>query len=158
MNVVTAPSACNLGVLLEEEGDKSGALAAYRRAYRRDDAHGAFNLGVLLAEQADTAGAINAYDRASRHGSQHIAQMALGALSDSRPTNGGTDHRLQQAVGSRANECRCAAARLMTGATARWRRARQLMRCLTRASQTGKQPRNQHSPERRHRPRSRSVI
>jgi hypothetical protein len=75
--------ACNLGVLLENHGDREGAEAAFRRADQRGDAKGAFNLGVLLSRRGDFVGAIAAFVRADQRGDAKGA-FNLGVLLDSR--------------------------------------------------------------------------
>ncbi len=71
--------ATNLGVLLEQRGDREGALAAYRRADRRGDINGTFNLGSLLAEMGDLEGARAALERADERGDAGAASN-LGVL------------------------------------------------------------------------------
>jgi len=81
-------AAFNIGVLLEEQGDKVGALAAYRRA--DEDGHGpaASNLGVLLEEQGEIAGAQAAYARADQRGDANGA-FNLGVLLDEQGDTAG---------------------------------------------------------------------
>jgi tetratricopeptide (TPR) repeat protein len=74
-----APAATNLGVLLEQKGDRKGAVAAYRRADRRGDVNGSFNLGCLLAELGDVTGAVAALRRADERGDPAAASN-LGVL------------------------------------------------------------------------------
>ena len=63
-----ASGAYNLGVILHERGDVSGATAAYERAEKRGDPDAAFNLGVLLYEVGDPDGAEAAWRRAAERG------------------------------------------------------------------------------------------
>ena len=70
-------------MLLEEQGDRIGAEAAYRRADQRGDANGAFNLGVLLEARENLAAAEDAYKRADERG--HAAAAAnLGVLLEEK--------------------------------------------------------------------------
>jgi len=48
----------NLGVLLQENGDRAGAEDWYRRAAGQGEAGAMSNLGVLLQENGDRAGAV----------------------------------------------------------------------------------------------------
>jgi TPR repeat protein len=57
-------AAFNLGVLLEEDGDRSGAKAAFQQGIALGDGGAAFNLGVLLEEDGDRRGAKAAYKAA----------------------------------------------------------------------------------------------
>jgi TPR repeat protein len=72
-------AACNLGVLLEEQGDLAGATEAYRRADARGHAIGAYNLGTLLERHGDGAAATDAYRRADERGDA-MAAHRLGVL------------------------------------------------------------------------------
>ncbi|MBV9940660.1 MAG: tetratricopeptide repeat protein [Solirubrobacterales bacterium] len=63
-----AGGAYNLGVMLHQRGDISGAMAAYERAEQRGDPDAAFNLGVLLYDAGDPDGAEAAWRRASARG------------------------------------------------------------------------------------------
>jgi tetratricopeptide (TPR) repeat protein len=77
-------AAYNLGVLLQEQGDVTGAQVAYRQAI--DSGHpdqaprAAINLGNLLAEQGDVAGARAAFQQAIDSGHSDQASAALRAL------------------------------------------------------------------------------
>ncbi len=72
-------------MLLEEQADAAGAIAAYGRAAQRGERSGAFNLGVLLEGQGDVAGALGAYRRADECG--HGPRRAISACcSKNRPT------------------------------------------------------------------------
>jgi TPR repeat protein len=76
--------ASNLGVLLEQQGDLEGALAAYRRADERGDANGSFNLGLFLAHRGDLTGANEAYRRAVERGDPDVVDRARSALAELR--------------------------------------------------------------------------
>jgi TPR repeat protein len=65
--------AFNLGVMLHEQGDVAGAMAAYERAERRGDPDAAFNLGVLLYETGDLEGAEASWRRSVEHGHTRAA-------------------------------------------------------------------------------------
>jgi predicted negative regulator of RcsB-dependent stress response len=71
-------------VLLQEQGDVTGAQVAYRQAI--DSGHpdqaprAAINLGNLLAEQGDVAGARAAFQQAIDSGHSDQASAALRAL------------------------------------------------------------------------------
>jgi tetratricopeptide (TPR) repeat protein len=80
----------NLGVLLEEQGDKTGAKAAYQRADERGDADGACNLGGLLNEQGDKTGAEAAWRRADERGHPGGA-CNLGVLLDEQGDKTGAE-------------------------------------------------------------------
>jgi len=80
-------AAYNLGVLLQEQGDVTGAQAAYRQAINsgHPDAAptAAVNLGILLRLQGDVAGAQAAYQQAINSGHPDQAPRAainLGVL------------------------------------------------------------------------------
>ena len=80
-----AAGAFNLGVLLHERGDFTGALAAYERAEQRGDPDAAFNLGVLLYEAGDLDGAERAWRRSARRGHARAAanlRFLLGRRGD----------------------------------------------------------------------------
>jgi tetratricopeptide (TPR) repeat protein len=66
---LSAISAFNTGILLSDDGDLSGAEAAYRRADQRGSQRAAFNLGQLLGRNGDLAGAEAAFRRADERGS-----------------------------------------------------------------------------------------
>ena len=75
----------NLGVILGEQGDSAGAIAAYRSIKREDSpetyAMAQLNLGVVLGAQGDTEGAIAAYRNITREDSREQyakAQVNLG--------------------------------------------------------------------------------
>ena len=75
----------NLGVILGEQGDSAGAIAAYRSIKREDSpewyAKAQFNLGVALGKQGDTDGEIAAYRNITREDSPEQyakAQLYLG--------------------------------------------------------------------------------
>ena len=77
----------NLGVILGEQGDSAGAIAAYRSIKREDSpetyAKAQLNLGVILGEQGDSAGAIAAYRSIKREDSPETyakAQLNLGVV------------------------------------------------------------------------------
>ena len=61
--------AVELAFRLLEQGDKAGAVRAYRYADERGDAVAASNLGVVLEHRGDLAGAEAAYRRADARGS-----------------------------------------------------------------------------------------
>jgi TPR repeat protein len=64
-----ATAATQLGHLLAEEGDASGALAAFRRADERGDGLGAYHLGLVLQQGgADLSDVAAALARAERRG------------------------------------------------------------------------------------------
>lgn len=65
--------AFNLGVMLHEQGDEAGAIAAYERAEQRGDPDAAFNLGVLLYELGDLDGAEAAWRRSVERGHARAA-------------------------------------------------------------------------------------
>ena len=70
----TATGAFNLGVMLHQQGDRAGALAAYERAESRGDLDAAFNLGVLLYEIGDLDGAEDAWRRGADRGHARAAE------------------------------------------------------------------------------------
>lgn len=72
-------AAYDLGVLLVQEGDRSAAKEAFRRADRHGHAGAAFDLGVLLVQEDDRAGAKEAFRRADERGHPDAA-FDLGAL------------------------------------------------------------------------------
>lgn len=69
-----AAGAFNLGVMLHQQGDTAGAVAAYERAERRGDPDAAFNLGVLLYEVGDLDGAEAAWRRSAERGDVAAAE------------------------------------------------------------------------------------
>ncbi len=69
-----ARGAFNLGVLLHQRGDVTGAIAAYRRAEQRGDADAAFNLGVLLYEIGDLDGAEASWRRSVDRGNPQATE------------------------------------------------------------------------------------
>lgn len=89
-------AASNLGVLLEQRGDRAGAEAAYRRADARGSADGAFNLAGLLVERGDVQGAINAYRRADLRGDATAASN-LARLLASRGDGAGAEDAFSRA-------------------------------------------------------------
>jgi Flp pilus assembly protein TadD len=58
----------NLGVMLQQQGDVGGAIAAYKRAEQRGDPDAAFNLGVILYESGDLDGAEASWRRSVQRG------------------------------------------------------------------------------------------
>ena len=70
---VAGTGAFNLGVILHQQGDTAGALAAYERAEQRGDPDAAFNLGVLQYEAGDFDGAEASWRRAVEHGHTRAA-------------------------------------------------------------------------------------
>jgi Flp pilus assembly protein TadD len=58
----------NLGVMLHQQGDVVGAIAAYKRAERRGNPDAAFNLGVILYESGDLDGAEASWRRSAQRG------------------------------------------------------------------------------------------
>jgi tetratricopeptide (TPR) repeat protein len=86
--------AFNLGVMLHEQGDAAGAIAAYERAEQRGSPDAAFNLGVLLYELGDLDGAEAAWRRSVEHGHARAAANLEFLLShrhdlDTAPSSGG---------------------------------------------------------------------
>ena len=76
-----------MGVVLGEQGDTEGAIAAYRNIIREDSreqyAKAQVNLGVALGEQGDIGGAIAAYQNIAREDSlawYAKAQFNLGVI------------------------------------------------------------------------------
>jgi MYXO-CTERM domain-containing protein len=67
-------------VLLEEEGDLDGALAAYRRASERGDAAGAYNLELLLAREQPARPEAEISPASERPRSRWIAGLCLLVL------------------------------------------------------------------------------
>jgi tetratricopeptide (TPR) repeat protein len=65
--------------MLAQQGDRQGAIDAYRRADERGNALGALNLGRMLAEQGDRQGAIDAFRRARERGDAHVSRAARAA-------------------------------------------------------------------------------
>jgi hypothetical protein len=63
-----ARGAFNLGVVLHQQGDLTGAKEAYRRAEQWGDPDAAFNLGVLLYEAGDLDGAEATWRRSVHRG------------------------------------------------------------------------------------------
>ena len=73
-NAAGPGGAFNLGVVLHQRGDVTGAMAAYRRAERRGDPDAAFNLGVLLYEAGDFDGAEASWQRSVQRGNSRATQ------------------------------------------------------------------------------------
>lgn len=69
-----ARGAFNLGVVLHQRGDVTGATVAYQRAEQRGDPDAAFNLGVLLYEAGDLEGAEASWRRSVQRGNARAAQ------------------------------------------------------------------------------------
>ncbi|MDQ6731241.1 MAG: peptidoglycan-binding protein [Actinomycetota bacterium] len=78
-----AEGAFSLGVRLEQQGDRDGALAAYERADQLGHSAAACNLGVLLEEQGRLPAAEAAYQRAQQHG-DGTGAFNLGVLLEQR--------------------------------------------------------------------------
>jgi peptidoglycan hydrolase-like protein with peptidoglycan-binding domain/tetratricopeptide (TPR) repeat protein len=78
-----ASNAFNLGLSLQEQGDLTGAQAAYRHADEYGHGPAASNLGALLEEQGASAEAEAAYRRADRRGDATGA-FNLGVLLQQR--------------------------------------------------------------------------
>jgi tetratricopeptide (TPR) repeat protein len=76
-------AAFNLGVLLQERGERGGAEAAYRRGEDGGVSAASFNLGVLLEARGDLEGAEGAYRRADDRGDASAA-VNLGRLLEER--------------------------------------------------------------------------
>jgi tetratricopeptide (TPR) repeat protein len=72
-----AGGAFNLGVVLHQRGDATGAMAAYERAEQRGDPDAAFNLGVLLYDAGDLDGAEAAWQRSAGRGHVRAAANLL---------------------------------------------------------------------------------
>ncbi len=77
----------NLGVILGEQGDTEGEIAAYRNITREDSheqyAKAQLYLGITLGEQGNTEGEIAAYRNISREDSSELyakAQVNLGVV------------------------------------------------------------------------------
>ena len=70
-------------LLLEEQGDQTGAMAAFRRADQLGHGAAASNLGVLLERQGDETGAEDSYRRAEQRGDANGA-FNLAALLEER--------------------------------------------------------------------------
>ena len=68
------PGGFNLGVVLHQQGEVTGATAAYRRAEQRGDPDAAFNLGMLLYEVGDLDGAEAAWQRSVQRGNSRATQ------------------------------------------------------------------------------------
>jgi peptidoglycan hydrolase-like protein with peptidoglycan-binding domain len=85
-----AEAAFNLGVLLERQRDRDGALAAYERADQLGNAAAACKVGVLLEERGELPAAEAAYRRAHDRGDANGA-FNLGVLLEQRgDTDGAT--------------------------------------------------------------------
>ncbi len=67
------------GALLEQNGDLTAAIVAYRRADRLGHGPAATNLGLLLEQEGDRRAARDAYARADQRGDAHGA-FNLGVL------------------------------------------------------------------------------
>lgn len=81
----------NLGRLLHERGDPSGAARLYRRALAIDPANvvAAYDLGVALEDMEDETGAIGMYRRAVRLDPEHAdAHFNLARLYERRGESG----------------------------------------------------------------------
>lgn len=63
IRLVVGSAAYGLGFSLAEQGDVSGAQAAYEKGVALGDGDAASNLGVLLVEQGDVAGAQAVYEK-----------------------------------------------------------------------------------------------
>lgn len=77
----------NLGVILGEQGDTGGEIAAYRKITREDSperyAKAQFNLGTIFAKQGKTGEAIATYRNIAREDSSELyarAQFNLGVI------------------------------------------------------------------------------
>ncbi len=79
-------AAVNLGALLSQQGDASGAKAAYQLAINSGQADAAPNdaldLGILLADKGDISGARAAYQRAISSGSAVVRLEAARLLAE----------------------------------------------------------------------------
>lgn len=64
-----------VGTLMEEQGDKEGAAAAYLRGADAGDAEAAFNLGRLRYDVGDSDGARTAFQRAHELGHEGAEQI-----------------------------------------------------------------------------------
>ncbi|MBV8991845.1 MAG: peptidoglycan-binding protein [Solirubrobacterales bacterium] len=78
-----AQRAFECGLLLEEHGDLTGAMAAYERADRLGHAAAAANLGVLLEQRGEWAAAEACYRRADQRGDAN-GSFNLGVLLEER--------------------------------------------------------------------------
>ena len=76
-----ANGAFNLGVLLDEHGDVSGAARAYRFADQRGHAAAACNLGAIRAEHGDISGAETTFNRARERGDSNAVFNLATLLS-----------------------------------------------------------------------------
>lgn len=82
----SSEAACNLGILLYEQGDEEEARAAFQQAI--DSGHpdqapkAAYNLGLLLEEQGDEEGARATYQQAIDSSDSEVAPMAAVMLRD----------------------------------------------------------------------------
>lgn len=80
-----ATAATQLGLLLTEQGDAAGAIAAFRRADERGDALGAYHLGLALQQGgADLYEVASALTRAERRGCD-LATPALDSMIQPLP-------------------------------------------------------------------------
>lgn len=80
-----AAAATQLGLLLAEQGDASGALAAFRRADERGDGLGTYHLGLALQEGgADLYEVAAVLTRAERRGCD-LATPALDSMVQPLP-------------------------------------------------------------------------
>jgi tetratricopeptide (TPR) repeat protein len=102
-----ARAANNLGLLLRQHGDVSGARAAFQRAMDTNDSdvapRAANNLGTLLREQRDIRGARAAYQRAIDSGHPDVVPRAannLGSLLREQGDVTGSRVAYQRAVDS----------------------------------------------------------
>jgi tetratricopeptide (TPR) repeat protein len=98
-------AAFNLGLLLEKQGDISGAQDAFRQAINSDHTQSAglaaFNLGVLLDDQGDISGAQDAFRQAINIGHTESAGLAannLGVLLDDQGDISGAQDAYRQAI------------------------------------------------------------
>ncbi len=94
---MASTATANLGVLLQEQGDREGAEDAYRRAIRQGNSTGATNLGVLLNEQGDLAGAESAYRQGVELGGG-MAASNLGVLLQEQGDREGAESAFRQAA------------------------------------------------------------
>ena len=105
---VAPTAACNLGILLAEQGDVAGARAAYQQAI--DSGHedwapiAAEKLGGLLKQQGDVVGARAAYQQVIDSGDIYWGSLAATHLGDLLAEQGdmaGAKAAYQQAIDSR---------------------------------------------------------
>jgi tetratricopeptide (TPR) repeat protein len=131
--------AFNVGVMLTEQGDLAGAIAAYRFAVDSDHPditpRAAVNLGVLLEEQGDLDGARTLYQQAIDFDHVDMSPLAaskLGTLLVNLGDRAGAERAYRVAMESGDSECAPWAAyslghMLIESRPWHWKRAREAL-------------------------------